>query len=475
MINTKIVATIGPVTKTREALLSLREAGMDVARLNGSHADLEWHSATIRLIRETLPDVPILLDIPGRKIRTLQLAHEPKFGVGDIVILTVDVSHDGSEKVPLNYPYFHEALSVDDVILADDGTLRFVVVHVEGEDVHCRAEIAGRLRSRKGINVPFVKLKTALVTERDKEMMAFAQDHGVDFVGISFVESAAHIEAIRELRGGSKYPWIVSKVENTGGLENLEEIVESTDVVMIDRGDLSIETNLESLAVFQKKIILAAKGHAKPVIVATEILHTMIDKPFPTKAEVSDITNAVLDGAAATMLSGETAIGDYPVEAVSVMRQVSIAAHGYLQDCMDETDRCFTQDAPSVTADAIAMMCRSLPITKIVAVTLSGYAARMIANRSPRQQILAVSSDRSAVRACNLLPGTKGVHVDVEFQKQNTNHVPACIKALWQDGELVDDDYILITAVNYPKSGNRMNMIETHALSDLVDTLGWRV
>lgn len=474
MTNTKIVATIGPVTNSREALLSLYKAGMDIARLNGSHADLDWHSKTIHLIRETLPDVPILLDIPGRKIRTLQLTHEPEFGVGDIVILTVDCSYDGNEKVPLNYPHFHEELSVDDIILADDGSLRFVVVKVEGEDLHCRAEIEGKLRSRKGINVPYVNLKTELVTERDREMMSFVKEHEVDFVGVSFVESAAHIEAIKNLRGASRHPWIVSKVENSGGMENLHEIVEATDAIMIDRGDLSIETNIESVTIFQKKIIDAAKMHAKPVIVATEMLHTMIDKSFPTKAEVSDISNAVLDGAAATMLSGETAIGEFPVEAVSVMRKVSDVANEHLQYCFDKKENKPLAESPAVIADAIAMICRTLPITKIIAITLSGYAARMIANRNPRQLILAVSSDLKAVRASNLLLGTEGVHVDVDFQQQTTAHVPACLRALWEKGQIVEEDFVLITAVNYPKSGNRMNMIETHLVSDLADTLGWK-
>jgi len=230
---------------------------------------------------------------------------------------------------------------------------------------------------------------------------------------------------------------------------------------------------LESVTINQKKIIAAAKLHAKPVIVATEVLHTMIDNPYPTKAEVSDITNAVLDGASATMLSGETAIGNFPVETVSVMRKISDVALEHFQDTIDETERFDTDEAPAITANAIAMMCRSLPVTKIIAITLSGFAARMIANHSPRQPILAVSSDLSAVRACNLIQGTHGVYVDVDFKKKSVDHVPESIKILWEKGLLVNDDYILVTAVTYPKSGNRMNMIETHLVSDLVDTFGW--
>ncbi len=211
MNRTKIVATIGPATSTPDSLRQLADAGMSVARLNGSHADLDWHAATIRTIRETLPDTPILLDIPGRKIRTTLLEFEPSFVTGETIILTTETDHDGREKVPVNYPHLHEDLSVGDTVLADDGTLRFTVVAVAGRDITCRAEVDGTLKSRKGINVPNVNLKTELVTERDHLMMAFARDNGVDFVGVSFVESADHVEAIRALANGS-WPRIVAKI-----------------------------------------------------------------------------------------------------------------------------------------------------------------------------------------------------------------------------------------------------------------------
>ncbi|MBT6278066.1 MAG: pyruvate kinase, partial [Chromatiales bacterium] len=206
---TGIVCTIGPATCTQDALLTLHEAGMSLARLNGSHADLEWHANAIKLIRDTLPDIPILLDIPGRKIRTTALDHEPRFDTGDVIILTTETGHDGAQKVPVNYASLHEDLSAGNTILADDGTLRFTVTNIDGNDIHCRAEGPGQLKSRKGINVPFVQLRTELVTDRDRQMMGFACQHGVDFVGISFVESATHVEAIRGLCQGSS-PRIVS-------------------------------------------------------------------------------------------------------------------------------------------------------------------------------------------------------------------------------------------------------------------------
>lgn len=473
MSRTRIVATIGPATCSAERLRELVAAGMNVARLNGSHANHAWHKATIALLRATVPEVPILLDIPGRKIRTAALAHEPRFSCGDRIILTTDTSHDGREKVPVNYAGLHQDVKSGNQILADDGTLRFMVESVVGRDIVCIAETAGILRSRKGINVPYVSLGTALVTPRDEEMVAFARNNGVDFIGISFVESAAHVEAIRALADDS-WPRIVSKVENQGGVEHVDEIVAATDVIMIDRGDLSVETNLETLAVQQKRIIAAAQRAGKPVIVATEMLHTMIENPFPTKAEVSDITNAVLDGCAATMLSGETAVGAYPLEAVSLMRRVSDAAEAYLQDNLTACGRTDQTTVPQVIEDAIALICRSLPVTKIVAVTRSGFAARMISARQVRQPILAVSNDAHAARSFNMLAGVTGVHVDIQFSKTSTDHIVVCMERLWQRGLLSNDDLILCTAVGYPQSGNRMNLLQTHHVSDLVATLGWR-
>ncbi len=481
MSRTKIVATIGPATNSAAALSALHEAGMDIVRLNGSHADLDWHAETIALVRATLPLVPILLDIPGRKIRTTDLAHEPTFAVGDQIVLTTETGHDGTEKVPVNYPSLHEAVAPGREILADDGTLGFTVVEVRGRDIVCRAETKGTLRSRKGINVPGLSFDGALVTDRDRGIIDFARAKGVDFVGISFVESADHIEAIRDLIGGP-IPSIVSKIENERGFANMSEVIAATDAVMIDRGDLSVETRFETLSLYQKRILDVANKAGKPVIVATEMLHSMIESSQPTKAEISDITNAVLDGCAATMLSGETAVGDHPVRAVSVMRRIADAAVSHMQDVQDEHLRDVRdghgnrpgRSSPEVMGDAVALICRSLPITKIVAVTRSGYAARMVAAGRPRQPILAVSDDAAAVCGFNLFPGTRGILVDVAFSRRSTDHIVACLEALWRQGQLEDDDFIVVTAVGYPRSGTRMNLVQTHHIADLVETLGWR-
>lgn len=472
MSQVKIIATIGPGTETAAALKGLLEAGANVARLNGSHGNLDWHAAAIKMIRKVAPNMPVLLDIPGRKIRTGLLEHEPSFKVGDCVVLTTSPNHNGQFKIPVSYPNLHQDLSAGDTILADDGQLRFKVEAVTGQDIICRAEAAGTLRSRKGINCPGVTLRTALMTEHDERMLAFAQERGVDFVGISFVESAAHVQAVRSAIGRAS-PLIVAKIETQAALEHLTEIIAASDAIMIDRGDLAVETSLHSIALLQKRILTAAREANKAAIVATEMLHSMIGSPVPTKAEVTDITNAVLDGASAVMLSGETAVGAFPAEAVATMRQIADNASAHLQSVLDRDDRREASSVPEAVGDAIALICRRLPVTKIVAVTIAGYAARTVAGRMPRQPILAVSNDPVAARSFQLLPGTEGIYVDIPFVRTSTDHIPKCLELLWRRGKLVDEDLVLVTSVGYPKSGNRMNLIQTHNVADLRESLGW--
>lgn len=472
MTHTKIVVTIGPATCNRESLLALDEAGMSVARLNGSHADAEWHRGAIHLIRSLLPSVPILLDIPGRKIRTISLAHEPRFAAGDIIVLTTDISYDGHVKVPVNYISLHADVKPGDIIVADDGTLRFKVEAVEGPDIICRATRCGTLRSRKGINVPFVKLNTSLVTERDRQVVAFARELDVDFIGISFVESAVHVEAIRKLVGG-KTPQILAKIENQGGLDHLEEIVEAADAIMIDRGDLSVETSLDTLVIYQKRIIDVSRSKGKPVIVATEMLNSMIENDFPSKAEVADITNAVLDGCSATMLSGETAIGRFPVAAVETMRRVADAAFAHLGTKSRSYDNSGNSTPTQAIEDAIAMILRSVPVTKVVAITRAGYAARMLSARSVAQPIFAISDDAGMARSFNIYSGVEGVHLDAPFPRGSADHIKACIKKLYDLEKLEPSDLILVTGLVYPRPGTRMNLIQIHKVSDLIEEFDW--
>ena len=311
-----------------------------------------------------------------------------------------------------------------------------------------------------------------MVTERDLGMLAFAKEHGVDFVGISFVESPDHVHAIRAAIGAAS-PRIVAKIETPGALEHLADIIAVSDAIMIDRGDLAVETNLYGIALLQKQILTAARQANKPAIVATEMLHSMITSPVPTKAEVTDITNAVLDGAAAVMLSGETAVGQFPAAAVATMRQIADRASAHLQSMLDQNGSREEFSVPQAVGDAIALICRRLPVTKIVAITIAGYAARTVAMHMPRQPILAVSNDPIAARSFHMLPGTEGIYVDIPFVRTSTDHIPKCLEELWRSGKLLDEDLVLVTSVGYPRSGNRMNLIQTHNIADLRESLGW--
>lgn len=473
MSRIKIVATIGPVTATTDAVRALVDAGMDVARLNGAHGDVDWHYRAIDMVRSAESTLPILLDIPGRKIRTGRLRHEPNFGPGDIVTLTTDTGHDGRTKVPITYPNLHRVVQPGQRISIDDGTLAFVVEEVRGQDIFCRADNEGTLRAGKGINIPGITGRIPIVGERDLELLALASRCGVDFVGVSFVEESSDIEQVRTVIGKT-VPRVLAKIENQTAVENLKDIAAAADALMIDRGDLSSEAQVERVALLQKEILSVARRTATPVVVATEMLHSMVQRPVPTKAEVSDITNAVFDGAAALMLSAETAIGRYPAQAVSMMRSVADAAWDELQARADDLATGGAVAIPEAIEDAIALISRRLPVTKIVAITMSGYAARMVAARRPRQPILAVSNDPAAARSFNLLPGTEGVYVDIPFSRTSMNHIARCLEELWRQGKIRESDLILVTSVGYPRSGNRMNLIQTHVVADLKESLGWR-
>ena len=472
MRGTKIVCTIGPASINKDTLSRMHHAGMDIARLNGSHSDLDWHQDAIKIINEVLPGLPILMDIPGRKIRTTNLKFEPKFKTGDTVIFTTNRNYDGREKVPVNYAKLHVDLSVGDTVMADDGTLKFSVLKIIGQDIYMTAENDGQLKSLKGINVPFVDLNTALVTDRDVSMINFACKHGIDFLGISFVESAKHLESFRKLIGQRSLK-LIAKIENQRGLENLEEVVTAADAIMIDRGDLSVETSLHDIAIKQKRIIKEARRLGKPVIVATEMLHTMIENSFPTKSEVADISNAVLDGASATMLSGETAIGKFPVEAVTTMKKIIEATELSIFGSQDDDNSLLSTSISDAISSAIPVICKELPITKIVVITRSGYAANMISRASLKQPIIAVSDDYMASKSFNLIPGTQGIFSQIPFEKITSDHIFFILKNLYLDKILEPKDLVVVSGITYPVKGSRMNTIQIYRIGELAEEFTW--
>lgn len=472
MRRTKIVCTIGPNSLSPSTLLSLFESGMNIVRLNGSHSDLEWHKNAIALIQNTLPDIPILLDIPGRKIRTGRLAKEPKFETGDKLIFTTNEKFEDFDKIPINYQYLHQDLSVGNIIMADDGSLKFRVEKITDSDIHVVAENSGILKSAKGINVPFVDLKTPEISEKDSHLVNFACENRVNYIGISFVESKNHLLGFRKLIGDRSLR-LIAKIENQGGLNNLEEIIEETDGIMIDRGDLSVETSMYDIALKQKLIIKTSVKFGKPVIVATEMLHSMINNPYPTKSEICDISNAVIDGCSATMLSGETAIGDYPIEAVSTMRQVIEATEKYQQEYTETQNHQFDQNLAGVISEVIDILSRNTSITKVVAVTRFGHVAKMISRFRIGKPLLAVSDDFMAAKSFNLIPGALGVHFPAPFSTSNSDHFLGVLKYLYEKKMILRNDFVLITGITNPIKGSRANTIQLFKIEDLEKEYNW--
>ena len=476
-IRTKIVVTIGPQNAGSGSLKTLYDAGMSVVRLNGSHNSFDWHAETILRVKHDLPDVPIIFDLPGRKIRTQRIEEPLVVNEGGFITLTT--AKDSKERgvVLIDSSNLHEKVSLGQDIFADDGTLKFRVERVEGQNIVLRSRSNGFLGNNKGINIPKLDMGPVVLTDVDKDFLEFARKLEIDFIGLSFVESRDHVELYRDYFKSGWTPKIISKIENYSGFQNLEDIVCSSDGIMIDRGDLSVETDLESVILRQKVICRTGNRLSKPVIVATEMLHTMINFPTPTKAEVGDVTNAVLDGCAATMLSGETAVGRFPVESVQMMQGIIAHTENFFENETRKLGQKTAEDDENnhevTIAKAIDLICRSIQVTKIVAITRNGHAARSLSSLGGTVPIIGVSDIEANSRSFNLYKGVLGVHFPAKFASVDVSHVPAVLKFLWDSGLIISTDRILVTALAYPVSGNRMNLIETHIVSDLVSALKW--
>jgi len=327
MKRTRIICTIGPATEKKEMLNLLIKSGMNIARLNFSHGTHANHATLIKNIRSiakknNIP-VPIIADLQGPKLRVGVLENNILLKKNNEIILTT--GKVSPLKIPVAYPFLHQVVKSGDRILLDDGLLELKVLLVRARDIICRVVVGGKLSSHKGINVPNGKFKNSSITDKDKDDLSFAMQHNVDFVAISFVRNEVDINNLIKLINKNaikfkvKKPKIIAKIENSEALNNFPKILEATDVVMVARGDLGVETPAEDVPLRQKEMVAMCRQVGKPVIIATQMLDSMIRNPRPTRAEVSDIANAVMDNVDGVMLSGETANGKYPVEAVSIM------------------------------------------------------------------------------------------------------------------------------------------------------------
>lgn len=471
---TKIVATIGPACDTKEALETLLLAGVNVFRLNFSHGDAASKAKRIKDIRDVSKQhkrpVAILGDLQGPKIRTgLMRNGSQQLSTGQEVQITTEEVEGADGVIPTIYRSLPQDVIPGDQILLDDGQLELTVQRVEGEKVFCRVVTGGVLKDRKGINLPGVKVSAPAMTEKDLEDLQFCIEQEVDWVALSFVRTAAEVERLKALiaeQGGELR--VIAKIEKPEAVDNFDEILAASDGVMVARGDLGVEIPSEKVPLIQKMIIRKCNVAGKPVITATQMLESMISNPRPTRAETSDVANAILDGTDAVMLSGETAAGKYPQEAVGVMDRVArdVEADSLLHSGREEL-LCSVNANASLTEAIGQAACRvaeSVGAAAILAFTQTGSTAALVAKFRPRLPILAVTPATRVRRRMALYGGVRSLKVPIEgTTEQQITSVEA---AVIESGLLNPGDIVVITMGSPLSSPGTTNLLKVHRLGD---------
>jgi pyruvate kinase len=451
---TKIVATLGPASATSDLVTGLAKAGMDGARLNFSHGTHEEHAANARLVRAAQEEVgrPIALiaDLQGPKLRIGELEQPMSLRAGDKVVVTGDAASDG--ELPVRPSVVGQVLQPGHDVLIDDGLVRLRVEAVERGAARCAVVVGGMVSAHKGVNVPGVPVPIPSITRKDAEDLEFALGLGVDFVALSFVRSAADVRDLKALieQAGS-HAHLIAKIEKAEAVDALVAILDEADVVMVARGDLGVEIGPEVVPLLQKRIIKAALDRGKPVITATQMLESMVHQPEPTRAEASDIANAVLDGTSALMLSEETAIGEYPLESVQTMDRIALAIEPSI-----EYRHQFPQpgDEPTVNeamSNAACDLAETLGAKAILVPTFTGRTASVVARLRPRRPVVGLSHQDYALQHMALEWGVTPVRMseaaDVEELWSNS------LASGRQTGLLEEGDLVVLTAgtaVNIP-------------------------
>jgi pyruvate kinase len=401
---TKIVATIGPASESPEMLERLICAGLNIARLNFSHGDFAGHTERIARIRAaeraTGRRVTILADLPGPKMRLGKIEPEPiQLAAGDRFVLTTDDIVGDKNRVSMSFDRLPRVVKPGNRLFLNDGLVQLEVDQVEGNDVVCKVSVGGELRSRKGLNLPGIDLGISAFTDQDRACLEFALSKGVDAVSQSFVETAKDIEAVRRAAQGlGKKPFIVAKIERAGALEHYLDILNAADGVMVARGDLGVEVPIEEIAVRQKELIARANLAGKPVITATQMLESMVSSRLPTRAEATDVANAILDGTDCIMLSGESAVGKYPEEAVRMLAKIAAATEtrrpiARLQDLRGSYREQKVATAAEAIASVVEHSLETVPCAAVFVPTRTGTTARMLSRFKPPAWVVAVGDD----------------------------------------------------------------------------------
>jgi pyruvate kinase len=415
---TKIVCTIGPATETVEKLTALLDAGMNVMRLNFSHGDFAEHQARVNnfrsILKKTGDTAAILQDLGGPKIRTGEF-DTPTITLkeGQTFTFTVDKIIGNDKKVSINYPLLPKEVKVGGYILVDDGKKKFQITDIKGNDVITKVIAGGVTKGRRGVNLPGAYLSMSSITEKDRADLEFGIKNKVDFVALSFVRRPADISELKDLLTKAKSKaGIIAKIETPEALENIDEIINLSDGIMVARGDLAIEIPAEEVPLVQKMLIQKCNALGKPVITATQMLESMIKSPVPTRAEVSDIANAIIDGTDAIMLSEETTLGDFPVEAVQMMTRIAqrVEKDVYTIDSIAEYED--SHGITDVTSQSAVLASHEVEARFLVALTESGRTARMLARYRPAERVIAMTMTDSTANKLALTFGCYPIVVE---------------------------------------------------------------
>ncbi len=469
MRRTKIVCTLGPASQSEETLREMIRAGMDVARINFSHGDHETHARNIALVRRLAQEegrvLAVMGDLQGPKLRVGKIATPVTLRPGQDFNLTTRPVPGDEREVNFPHPEVIEDVRPGGRILLDDGLLELEVLEASSTDIHCRVVTGGPLKSHKGVSLLGVSLNLPSLTEKDREDAAFAVQQKVDYLALSFVRRAEDVSQLRELleQNQASIP-IIAKIEKREAVEAFEEILKVSDGAMVARGDLGVEAPAEEVPIYQKQIIRLANGVGKPVITATQMLNSMIDDPRPTRAEASDVANAILDGTDAVMLSGETAVGKYPLEAVRVMARIAWTAERILpyREWVHKAALAPSSTPTEAISQATCEIALELSAKAIISSTVSGHTARMVAKHRPSTPIIAVTPSPETQRRLALVWGVYPLLVS-EFAHTD-QMIETAVQAALDEGLIEKGDIVIITA-GVPLGGpGRTNMLKVHVV-----------
>lgn len=465
---TKIVCTLGPSSNTFENIEKLYRAGMNVVRINFSHGSHEAHKKTINHVREVAKkhqySIPVLMDLQGPKIRVGTMKDSGQIiKEGDMITITTEDVEGSGTLIPIDYPNLIDDASEGNQILIDDGLLELKIIKKDTDTLRAKVVVGGMLKSRKGVNLPDVNISMSSLTQKDIEDLEFGLKVGVDFVAMSFVRSAKDVQdVISRIRAAGSNASIIAKIEKPEALDVINEIIEESDGIMVARGDLGIEIPSEHVPLAQKKIIEKCRIAGKPVITATQMLDSMINNPRATRAESSDVANAVMDGTDAVMLSGETAAGKYPVEAVKAMNKIIRSVEENSEQLYYSLKYRKPEWKEKQVVESLAYSCvtmaENVEAKAISTITHSGNTARRIAKFRPRVPIVAFTESRLVRRQLNLVWGVESVRLEELFDTDSS--VKLMEEYLLNNGLVnVKDRVIIATGMPLAKRGHT-NMIK---------------